>query len=163
MQGPYSKGQLHPPICLICPTWCGLRSKKEYTESGQRVPQDQMVCRTRCWRIAPKYTGFCNSICMWRGRRFSSTATGVCGPDLHPGGGRAGMTEPFHFWRISLSINTTVQKADIQGFHGCLEHASMIWSAIQDLVNACGSEPHNHIEKARDFFYIPKCVRILIK
>ena len=73
-------------------------------------------------------------------------------------------------------INTSVQKAGIPGFPGCLEHATMIWSAIQqakkekkdlhvvwlDLANAYGSVPHKVIQKAMEFFYIPECIQKLL-
>ena len=53
-------------------------------------------------------------------------------------------------------VDTSVQKAGIQGFSGCLEHANIIWHQIQtankewrdlhmvflDLANAFGSVPH---------------------
>jgi len=56
-------------------------------------------------------------------------------------------------------IDTTVQKAGIPAFTGCLEHTSMIWHQIQtakiekkdlhviflDLANAFGSVPHSLI------------------
>jgi len=70
-------------------------------------------------------------------------------------------------------INTSVQKAGIPGFPGCLEHSSMIWHTIQeskkqrkdlnviwlDLANAYGSVPHALIEYAMDFFWIPVKVK----
>ena len=54
-------------------------------------------------------------------------------------------------------IDTSIQKAGIPGFSGCVEHASVIWHQIQvakkegrdlhvvflDLANAFGSVPHN--------------------
>ena len=66
-------------------------------------------------------------------------------------------------------VNTSVQKAGIPGFHGCLEHTSMIWQTIReskklrrnlavvwlDLANAYGSVPHVLIEFAMDFLWIP--------
>ena len=56
-------------------------------------------------------------------------------------------------------INTSVQKAGIPGFPGCLEHTQMIWNSLMtakhekkelhvvwlDLANAYGSMPHNCI------------------
>ena len=70
-------------------------------------------------------------------------------------------------------INTSVQKAGIPGFPGCLEHTSMIWYTIQeckklrknlsvvwlDLANAYGSVPHALIEFAMEFLWIPEKVR----
>ena len=54
-------------------------------------------------------------------------------------------------------IDTSIQKAGISGFSGCVEHASVLWHQIQvakkeetdlhvvflDLANAFGSVPHN--------------------
>ncbi|GFO33353.1 reverse transcriptase [Plakobranchus ocellatus] len=59
-------------------------------------------------------------------------------------------------------INTSVQKGGIPGVSGCLEHATMIWEAIQrakseklnldvvwlDLANAYGSVTHEMIQLA---------------
>ena len=69
-------------------------------------------------------------------------------------------------------IDTSVQKAGIPGFPGCLEHAQMIWNSLMtakrekkelhvvwlDLANAYGSVPHSLIEFALEFFHIPKKV-----
>ena len=66
-------------------------------------------------------------------------------------------------------IDTSIQKAGIPGFPGCVEHVSMIWSGIKeakkngdelhvvwlDLANAYGSVPHRMIKFALDFFYVP--------
>ena len=74
-------------------------------------------------------------------------------------------------------IDTSVQKAGIPGFPGCLEHVSMIWSSIMkakqekkdlhvvwlDLANAYGSVPHSLIAKALDFFHIPEKVKDLLQ
>ncbi|XP_072047083.1 uncharacterized protein [Amphiura filiformis] len=73
-------------------------------------------------------------------------------------------------------VNTSVQKAGIPGFPGCLEHTSMIWHTIQeskkmrkdlsvvwlDLANAYGSVPHALIEFAMEFMWIPEKVRSFI-
>ena len=70
-------------------------------------------------------------------------------------------------------IDTSIQKAGIPGFPGCLEHCQMIWRAIReaklnrkdlqviwlDLANAYGSVPHDLIYKALDFFYVPEAVK----
>ena len=70
-------------------------------------------------------------------------------------------------------IDTSVQKAGIPGFPGCLEHCQMIWRAIReaklnnkdlqvvwlDLANAYGAVPHDLIYKALDFFYVPAEVK----
>ena len=74
-------------------------------------------------------------------------------------------------------IDTTVQKAGIPGFPGCLEHSAMIWDMIQqaredkadlavawlDLANAYGSVPHSAIKFALDFFWVPDHVSLIIK
>lgn len=63
-------------------------------------------------------------------------------------------------------IDTSIQKAGITGFSGCLEHNSIIWHQIQmakregkdlhvlflDLANAYGSVPHSVLWAAFDFF-----------
>ena len=63
-------------------------------------------------------------------------------------------------------INTSIQKAGILGFPGCLEHSQMIWNSILsakrdktelhvtwlDLVSAYGSVPHRLIRMALEFF-----------
>ena len=68
-------------------------------------------------------------------------------------------------------VDTSVQKAGLPGFPGCLEHCTMIWHTIQeakrqrddlavvwlDLANAYGSVPHRPIQYAMDF-YIPRNV-----
>ena len=69
-------------------------------------------------------------------------------------------------------INTSVQKAGIPGFPGCLEHAQMIWNSLMsakrerkelhvvwlDLANAYGSVPHTSIKLALEFFHVPEKV-----
>ena len=75
-------------------------------------------------------------------------------------------------------IDTTVQKAGIPGFPGCLEHAQMIWNSLMaakrerkelhvvwlDLANAYGSVPHSLIKVAMQFFHIPeKVIDILMR
>ncbi|KAK0146800.1 LINE-1 reverse transcriptase [Merluccius polli] len=73
-------------------------------------------------------------------------------------------------------IDTICQKAGVPGFPGCVEHSAVIWEQIQkakrekgdlhvvwlDLANAYGSVPHQLIEYALDFFYIPVCIRTLV-
>ena len=73
-------------------------------------------------------------------------------------------------------IDTSVQKAGIPGFPGCLEHCQMIWRAIReaklnakdlqvvwlDLANAYGAVPHDLIYKALDFFYVPEKVKDIL-
>ena len=75
-------------------------------------------------------------------------------------------------------INTSVQKAGIPGFLGCLEHSQMIWNSILsarrektelhviwiDLANAYGSVPHHLIRIALKFFNFPsRVVEIIMK
>ncbi len=73
-------------------------------------------------------------------------------------------------------IDTSCQTAGVPGFPGCVEHSAVIWEQIQrakrergdlhvvwlDLANAYGSVPHQLIEYALDFFYIPVCIRALV-
>ena len=74
-------------------------------------------------------------------------------------------------------IDTSVQKAGIPGFSGCLEHTSMIWHQIQtakkdkrdlyviflDLANAFGSVPHELLWESFNFFHVPKPITTLVK
>ena len=74
-------------------------------------------------------------------------------------------------------IDSTVQKAGIPGFAGCLEHTSMIWHQIQtaktekkdlnvvflDLANAFGSVPHSLIWSSFHYFKVPEIVVNLVK
>ena len=74
-------------------------------------------------------------------------------------------------------IDTSIQKAGIPGFSGCLEHTSMIWHQIQcakkegrdlhvlflDLANVFGSVPHSLIWTAFDFFHVPKSITNLVR
>jgi hypothetical protein len=74
-------------------------------------------------------------------------------------------------------VDTSVQKAGISGFSGCLEHSSMIWHQIQmakvekrdlhvvflDLANAFGSVPHELLWSAFRFFHIPDTITNLVK
>ena len=73
-------------------------------------------------------------------------------------------------------VDTSVQKAGIPGFSGCLEHTSMIWHQIQsakkdkrdlhvvflDLANAFGSVPHSFIWASFDFFRIPETITVFL-
>ena len=70
-----------------------------------------------------------------------------------------------NFLMSNLYINTSVQKAGIPGFPGCLGHSQMIWNSILsakrdktelhvmwlDLANAYGSVLHHLIRMAIDF------------
>ena len=75
-------------------------------------------------------------------------------------------------------INTSVQKAEIPGFPGCLEHSQMIWNSILsarrdktelhviwlDFANAYGSVPRHLIRMALEFFNFPiKVEEIIMK
>ena len=73
-------------------------------------------------------------------------------------------------------INTSVQKAGIPGFPGCLEHSQMIWNSILsarrdktelhviwlDLANAYSSVSHHLIRMALEFFDFPSKVGEII-
>ncbi|GFO36713.1 reverse transcriptase [Plakobranchus ocellatus] len=73
-------------------------------------------------------------------------------------------------------INTSVQKGGIPGVSGCLEHATMIWTAIQraksdklnldvvwlDLANAYGSVPHEMIQLALSMCYVPEIIQVML-
>ena len=73
-------------------------------------------------------------------------------------------------------INTSVQKAGIPGFPGCLEHSQMIWKSILsakrdktelhviwlDVANGYDSVPHHIIRMALEFFNFPSKVGEII-
>ncbi|GFR81669.1 reverse transcriptase [Elysia marginata] len=73
-------------------------------------------------------------------------------------------------------INTSVQKGGIPGVSGCLEHATMIWEAIQrakseklnldvvclDLANAYGSVPQEMIQLALRMYHVPEDIQVLL-
>ncbi|GFO32390.1 reverse transcriptase [Plakobranchus ocellatus] len=73
-------------------------------------------------------------------------------------------------------INTSVQKGGIPGVSGCLEHATMIWEAIQraksekqsldvvwiDLANAYGSVPHEMIQLALRMYQVPEVIQVML-
>ena len=74
-------------------------------------------------------------------------------------------------------VNTSIQKAGVPGFPGCIEHTAMLWDRIKtaktekipelhviwlDLANAYGSVRHNLIDKAMEFFWIPDDIKNLI-
>jgi hypothetical protein len=70
-------------------------------------------------------------------------------------------------------IDETVQKAEVPGIPGCVEHAFTIWEVIQmakeekedlsviwlDLANAYGSVPHKLLELAMEHFWIPEVIQ----
>ncbi|KAK0136753.1 Retrovirus-related Pol polyprotein from type-2 retrotransposable element R2DM [Merluccius polli] len=74
-------------------------------------------------------------------------------------------------------IDTSVQKAGMPGFPGCMEHLSMIWHQVQgakrdgrdlhviflDLANAFGSVPHNILWTAFSYFQVPEAITSLVK
>lgn len=74
-------------------------------------------------------------------------------------------------------IDTSVQKGGIPGFPGCLEHASMIWEAIQrakthklnlhviwlDLANAYGSVPHQMLWQSLQMYHVPDHITTMLK
>ena len=73
-------------------------------------------------------------------------------------------------------VNTSIQKAGVPGFPGCIEHTNTLWDRIKmaknnktelpviwlDLENAYGSVRHQLLEKAMDFFWIPEDIKNLI-
>ncbi|GFN84981.1 reverse transcriptase [Plakobranchus ocellatus] len=73
-------------------------------------------------------------------------------------------------------INTSVQKGGIPGVSDCLEHATMIWEAIQrvkseklnldavwpDLANAYGSVPHEMIQLALRMYHVPEIIQLML-
>ncbi|GFO39082.1 reverse transcriptase [Plakobranchus ocellatus] len=68
-------------------------------------------------------------------------------------------------------IITSVQKGGIPGVSGCLEHATMIWEAIQrvksdvvwlDLANAYGSVPHEMIQLALRMYHVPEVIQVML-
>lgn len=81
------------------------------------------------------------------------------------------------YLRRNENIDTSVQKAGISGFSGCLEHTSLIWHQIQtakrekrdlhvvflDLANAFGSVPHKLLWTALNFLNIPDAITTLVK
>ncbi len=81
------------------------------------------------------------------------------------------------FLKKNNYVDTSVQKAGINGFSGCLEHANVIWHQIQttkkeqkylhmvflDLANAFGSLPHEVLWAAFNFFQVPEGIRRLVK
>ena len=74
-------------------------------------------------------------------------------------------------------VDSAVQKGDIPGVPGCLEHASMIWDAIQrvksckgdlhvvwlDLANAYGALPHSLIWRAMESYHVPDMIVGILK
>ena len=74
-------------------------------------------------------------------------------------------------------LDVSVQKGGIPGVPGCVEHATMIWDAIQraksekrnldviwlDLANAYGSVPHKMIQLALEMHHVPKNIREMLK
>ena len=74
-------------------------------------------------------------------------------------------------------LDVSVQKGGIPGIPGCLEHATMIWDAIQkaktgkkdldviwlDLANAYGSVPHEMIHMSLQMYHVPPNVREMLE
>ncbi|GFN98048.1 reverse transcriptase [Plakobranchus ocellatus] len=72
-------------------------------------------------------------------------------------------------------INTSVQKGGIPGVSGCLEHATMVWEAIQrakseklnldvvwpDLANAYGSVPHEMIQLSLRMYHVLEVIQVM--
>ena len=73
-------------------------------------------------------------------------------------------------------VNTSIQKAGVPGFPGCIEHTTMLWDRFKsaknnktelhviwlDLENAYGSVRHQQLEKTMEFFWIPEYIKNLI-
>ena len=73
-------------------------------------------------------------------------------------------------------VNTSIQKAGVPGFPGCIEHTTILWDRIKtaknnktelhviwlDLENAYSSVRHQLLEKATEFFWIPEDIKNLI-
>ncbi|GFO27371.1 reverse transcriptase [Plakobranchus ocellatus] len=73
-------------------------------------------------------------------------------------------------------LDTSVQKGGIPGVSGCLEHATMIWEAIQrakseklnldvvwlDLANAYGSVPYEMIQLALRMYHVPEVIQVML-
>ncbi|KAK3757186.1 hypothetical protein RRG08_063162 [Elysia crispata] len=73
-------------------------------------------------------------------------------------------------------INTSVRKGDIPGVSGCLQHATMIWEAIQrakseklnldviwlDLANAYGLVPHQMIQLALRIYHVQEDIQVML-
>ena len=74
-------------------------------------------------------------------------------------------------------LDVSVQKGGIPGVAGCVEHATMIWDAIQkaktekkdldvvwlDLANAYGSVPHDMIQLALEMHHVPENIRNMLR
>ena len=74
-------------------------------------------------------------------------------------------------------LDMSVQKGGVPGVPGCLEHATMIWDAIQrakadkkdldviwlDLANAYGSVPHEMIQLSLETYHVPPKIREMLK
>ena len=74
-------------------------------------------------------------------------------------------------------LDVSVQKGGIPGVSGCLEHATMIWDAIQkaktgrknldivwlDLANAYGSVPHDMIQLSLQMHHVPLNIREMLR
>ena len=73
-------------------------------------------------------------------------------------------------------VNTSIQKAGVPGFSGCIEHTTMLWDRIKtvknnktelhviwlDLENAYSLVRHQLLKKAMEFFWIPEDIKNLI-
>ena len=74
-------------------------------------------------------------------------------------------------------IDTSIQKAGIPGFSGCVEHTSVLTQLIKeakegrknlsiiwlDLANAYGSVPHKLIDAAMELYHVPEKVQQIVK
>lgn len=81
------------------------------------------------------------------------------------------------FFLANNFVDTSVQKAGISGFSGCLEHTNVSWHQEQtakkekkdlyvvflDLANAFGSVPHKVLWSSFNFFQVPEGITRLVK
>ena len=70
-------------------------------------------------------------------------------------------------------VNTSIQKTEVPGFPGCIEHTTMLWDRIKTaennktelhvlwLENAYGLVRQQLLEKAMEFFWIPEDIKKL--
>ena len=144
---------------------------------------EQLVCLLqRAWREGYVAQEWCLSDVVWIPKEENSIGVGSFRPIslLNVEGKilfRVIARRMTSFLLQNKYINTSVQKAGIPGFPGCLKHAQIIWNSLMtancekkelhilwlDLANAYGSVPHNCIKFALKFFHIPEKVRVYIQ
>ena len=68
----------------------------------------------------------------------------------------------------NVCVNTSIQKAGVPGFPGCIEHTTMLWDRTKTAKNnktelhVIWSVRHQLLEKAMEFFWIPEDIKNLI-